>query len=58
MRQALRNDLDGSEVVDGVTYIFYNERTTGGSTGTGITADPSPGNNYGTAGSNVELWNQ
>ena len=53
MRQALRNDLDGSEVVDGVTYIFYNERTTGGSTGTGITADPSPGNNYGTAGSNT-----
>ena len=56
MRQALRNDLNGSEVVDGVTYIFYNERTTGGSTGTGITADPSPGNAYGTAGSNTQNY--
>ena len=56
MRQALRNDLNGSEVVDGVTYIFYNERSTGGSTGTGITADPSPGNNYGTPGSNSQNY--
>jgi len=56
MRQALRNDLDGSEVVGGVTYIFYNERTTGGSGGTGITADPSPGNPYGTAGSNEQNY--
>ena len=53
MKQALSNMLTGSETVDGVTYVKYNERTAGGSSGTGITADPSPGNPYGTAGTNT-----
>jgi len=53
MKDALTNMLTGSEVVDGVTYVKYDERSSGGSSGTGITADPSPGNNYGTAGSNA-----
>ena len=56
MKNALTNDLTGSEVVSGITFVKYNERSTGGSTGTGITADPSPGNNYGTPGSNSQNY--
>lgn len=56
MKNALSNMLTGSEVVDGVTYVKYDERSTGGSGGTGITADPSPGNPYGTAGSNSDNY--
>ncbi|UNH61325.1 baseplate wedge initiator [Synechococcus phage S-SZBM1] len=53
MQQALSNMLTGSVVIGVDTYNLYNERVTGGSSGTGITADPSPGNPYGTPGSNT-----
>ena len=56
MKNALSNMLTGSEVVNGITFVKYNERSTGGSGGSGITADPSPGNPYGTAGSNTDNY--
>lgn len=53
MQQALSNMLTGSVTIGVDLYNLYNERVTGGSDGNGITADPSPGNPYGTAGSNT-----
>ena len=53
MKQALSNMLTGSVTIGVDNYNLYNERVTGGSSGTGITADPSPGNPYGTPGSNT-----
>jgi len=53
MQQALSNMLTGSVTIGVDTFNLYNERVTGGSSGTGITADPSPGNPYGTPGSNT-----
>ncbi|AOV61558.1 virion structural protein [Synechococcus phage S-WAM1] len=52
MKNALTNMLTGTDTVGATVYNLYDERSTGGSSGTGITADPSPGNPYGTAGSN------
>ena len=53
MQQALSNMLTGSVTIGADLFTLYNERVTGGSDGNGITADPSPGNPYGTPGSNT-----
>ena len=53
MQNAIQNDLTGSETIDAVAYTKYNERTTGPNNNTGITADPNPGGNYGSTGTNT-----
>ena len=56
MKNALTNMLTGTDTAGGQTYNLYDERSSGPNAGTGITADPSPGNPYGTAGSNTDNY--
>lgn len=54
MKNALTNMLTGTDTVDTVVYNLYDERSSGPNDDTGITPDPSPGNPYGTPGSNTD----
>ena len=53
MQDAIQNQLSGSETIDAVVYNKYNEQSSGPNNNTGITADPNPGGNYGSAGTNT-----